>query len=85
MEKPNLPILPAGTSKKFKTGSWKSQRPEIDNEKCIRCQQCVKSCPENSLSLDKEKNEIKFNPDFCKGCGICSEKCPAGAIKMIND
>jgi pyruvate ferredoxin oxidoreductase delta subunit len=85
MEENLLPIMPAGTSKKFKTGSWKFQKPEIDNEKCIRCQQCIKNCPEKSMSFEKEKNEIKFNEDFCKGCGICSEICPSGAIKMTEN
>ena len=81
----NLPIVPVGTSQKFKTGSWKSQKPSIDESKCIRCQICVQICPENSLFLDKEKNKIKFNPDFCKGCGICEVQCPKKAIKMEQD
>jgi len=24
----------------------------------------------------------EFNYDFCKGCGICVEECPCGAIQM---
>jgi len=79
-----MPILPAGTSKKFKTGSWRFQKPEIDNNVCVKCLQCVNVCPDNSLSLNVKKNKIEINEDFCKGCGICANQCPVKAIKMKN-
>ena len=31
---------------------------------------------------DKETNDMVFDYDFCKGCGICANECPADAIEM---
>ncbi|MFQ5911454.1 MAG: 4Fe-4S binding protein [Thermoplasmata archaeon] len=25
-----------------------------------------------------------FDMDYCKGCGICDEVCPADAIEMVR-
>jgi 2-oxoglutarate ferredoxin oxidoreductase subunit delta len=30
----------------------------------------------------KEKFEVEFYRDWCKGCGICAAFCPAGALSM---
>jgi 2-oxoglutarate ferredoxin oxidoreductase subunit delta len=32
----------------------------------------------------KEKFEVEFYRDWCKGCGICAAFCPAGALSL-ND
>jgi 2-oxoglutarate ferredoxin oxidoreductase subunit delta len=32
----------------------------------------------------KEKFEVEFYRDWCKGCGICVAFCPAGALSL-ND
>ncbi len=85
MSKNLLPILPAGTSKDFKTGTWQFQKPEIDTEKCVGCGICEKSCPEKSLSINQATKKAEYNPEFCKGCGLCAEQCPKKAIKMIED
>jgi pyruvate ferredoxin oxidoreductase delta subunit len=26
-----------------------------------------------------------INYSYCKGCGICGEECPKGAIKMVEE
>lgn len=70
-----------GSSKNYKTGSWRSQRPVWDKTKCIQCLVCVNYCPENCIPL-KEDKRIETDFDYCKGCGICAQVCPVKAIIM---
>ncbi len=67
-----------------KTGSWRSEKPIIDHEKCIACGNCEKFCPDMAV---KETEEGKFEIDleYCKGCGICAEECPVKAIIMEEE
>jgi len=71
------------------TGQWRTIRPEIDRTKCLAvkagrpvCFQCWAFCPEGVI-----KREIgsEVNLVYCKGCGICAEVCPAGAITMVPE
>ncbi len=70
-------------STEYKTGSWRSFRPIVDYEKCIKCMQCWVYCPDLAIKWNGE--EINVDYDYCKGCGICSEECPVGAIKMVKE
>ena len=57
---------------------------EIIDEECIKCQNCVHSCPFNAINVlefeDSEKIDIKINEIRCRGCGICTSVCPTNAI-----
>lgn len=75
-------ILESGNSAKFKTGDWKSMKPILDKEKCIKCGQCWLLCPDMTYSQDEEGYFIS-NLNYCKGCGICASICPKGAITMV--
>lgn len=48
---------------------------------CIDCALCWTYCPDGCIIATEEGF---FQPDyeFCKGCGICVEVCPTGAIKI---
>ncbi|MDD3101772.1 MAG: 4Fe-4S binding protein [Patescibacteria group bacterium] len=70
-----------GSSKDYKTGSWRSQVPVWDKKKCIQCLVCVNYCPENCIPL-KEDKRVETDFDYCKGCGICAQVCPVKAIIM---
>lgn len=65
------------------TGSWRTKRPVIDQEKCIYCGFCSLYCPVQCMKA----LETMFAPDlkFCKGCGICAKECPKEAISMISE
>lgn len=73
---------------KNETGSWRSIRPVIDQEKCksrgLKCGLCD-VCPDLSVIIDKESGRVDINYDYCKGCGLCAEACPLKAITMIPE
>ncbi len=58
-------------------------RPEVDNEKCIRCGLCQTFCPEGTALLTERG--VLFDLRYCKGCGICANECPVDAIKMVRE
>ncbi len=55
--------------------------PEIDEEKCTHCGQCVKGCAFNALAQIGEK--ILVFPQLCHGCGNCTYLCPVNAIREL--
>lgn len=67
------------------TGTWRSIRPVVNEDKCIRCYMCWKYCPDMSIIVQKEGDYPTVDLDHCKGCGICSNECPRGAIKMQRE
>ena len=52
--------------------------PDIIEEKCTHCGQCVKGCVFNALAQVGEK--ILVFPQLCHGCGNCTLLCPVEAI-----
>ncbi len=65
------------------TGSWRTQRPVVDEKKCIYCGLCALYCPTQCM-LDRGDHFVP-NLDFCKGCGICARECPRKAISMVSE
>ncbi len=72
-----------------KTGSWRVLRPIIDLKKCIpaktgkkSCFICWVICPDGVVS--KTMPPV-IDYEYCKGCAICAEECPAGAIYMEEE
>ncbi|KYK31087.1 MAG: hypothetical protein AYK23_04195 [Candidatus Proteinoplasmatales archaeon SG8-5] len=80
----DLPLTPITSvpSSANQTGGWKTFRPVLDKEKCIKCHICWKFCPDVSIKA-KEDEFPEFDYDHCKGCGICAYECPKDAIEMI--
>jgi len=52
---------------------------------CFECDNCYGVCPDNAVIKLGAGKGYEFNYDYCKGCGICVEECPCGAIKLINE
>jgi pyruvate ferredoxin oxidoreductase delta subunit len=73
-----------GNSVYYKTGDWKTLRPVVDKEKCIKCGTCWVFCPEYAFEED-EDGYYEPNMEYCKGCGICYRECPAQCIKMEEE
>ena len=49
---------------------------------CFECDNCYGVCPDNAVTKLGPGNRFEFNYDYCKGCGICVQECPCGAIEM---
>jgi 2-oxoacid:acceptor oxidoreductase delta subunit (pyruvate/2-ketoisovalerate family) len=52
---------------------------------CFECDNCFGVCPDNAVIKLGPGKRFAFNYDFCKGCGICAQECPCGAIVMVPE
>jgi len=77
-------VTEAGNGSFRKTGDWRTERPILDKEKCIKCALCWMYCPDGAIRPG-EDGYYEADPYYCKGCGICASICPAGAITMIEE
>jgi len=78
-------IAKPGSSRKNKTGSWRTAvRPKFLQKNCIACRLCVLICPEGCIE-GAEKNTFHCDYDYCKGCGNCAKICPKQDIEMIPE
>jgi len=49
---------------------------------CFECDNCYGVCPDNAVIKLEAGAGYRFDLDYCKGCGICVQECPCGAIEM---
>ena len=77
-------VTEPGSSREYRTGDWRSQKPTYDFTKCIKCGVCQIYCPEGCIQ-QKEDGYFQANMYWCKGCGICSKECPTKVITMVNE
>jgi indolepyruvate ferredoxin oxidoreductase alpha subunit len=56
----------------------KDQPYYIDQEKCIKCDLCLRNtfCP----AIVHDKNRYYIDKNICTGCGLCAYICPVNAI-----
>jgi 2-oxoacid:acceptor oxidoreductase delta subunit (pyruvate/2-ketoisovalerate family) len=68
-----------------RTGGWRTGvKPSVDLSTCVNCLLCWLYCPDSAVVLDGEAF-AGFDYDHCKGCEICAEICPIGAIAMVPE
>jgi pyruvate ferredoxin oxidoreductase delta subunit len=72
------------SARQYRTGDWRSERPEYDYSRCIKCGLCQIYCPEACI---RQNAQGHFEADlyYCKGCGICSRECPTRVITMKEE
>lgn len=65
----------------------------IFNTLCIRCGNCIKSCPTKILHhhidtkglLSFMTPEVRFTSGYClEDCSLCSQVCPSGSISLFS-
>jgi pyruvate formate lyase activating enzyme len=70
---------------------WWCHNPEGQNPKpelvyrknrCIGCGECVKTCPEQAISLKAQ--HIKLNRKNCILCSNCTQVCPSDALSIAG-
>lgn len=68
----------------------------FDPEKCIVCNQCVRICPTDCISLTGKKPDdpnqkgkvidtFDINFEICILCDLCTEVCPTEAVVMTGN
>ncbi|MDX1674610.1 MAG: FAD-dependent oxidoreductase, partial [Longimicrobiales bacterium] len=51
---------------------------------CNDCELCLIFCPDNAIRR-RPGGGFEVDLDYCKGCGLCAEECPRGAIVMTRE
>ncbi|MCL2715769.1 MAG: 4Fe-4S binding protein [Alphaproteobacteria bacterium] len=64
-------------------GDWRSVRPVVDRDKCVKCAVCWIYCPVQCVV--ERAAWFDFDLKRCKGCGICANECPHRAIAMVEE
>lgn len=59
-----------------------SECASVDEERCVLCLTCFRSCPWRAIGIDGEskRKKARINWEQCHLCGICVALCPASAI-----
>jgi 2-oxoacid:acceptor oxidoreductase delta subunit (pyruvate/2-ketoisovalerate family) len=78
-------VVVSGDGERLRTGGWRTGlRPEADVSKCIDCLLCWLYCPDAAIELDGTAF-AGIDYDLCKGCEICVDRCPTGALTMVAE
>jgi Pyruvate/2-oxoacid:ferredoxin oxidoreductase delta subunit len=51
--------------------------------RCTLCDNCLKFCPD--MAVRRAAGGYAIALDYCKGCGLCVQECPTGAIAMHEE
>jgi ferredoxin-type protein NapF len=66
---------------------------KLFNFLCVRCGNCIKSCPTNILTHRADSSdysswmvpEVRFTEGYClENCNLCSRVCPSGSITLFS-
>jgi len=57
--------------------------PEVDEDKCLGCQECLRWCPVKAIEFINGKARV--DKTTCIGCGECTVVCRREAVKILWD
>jgi Pyruvate/2-oxoacid:ferredoxin oxidoreductase delta subunit len=52
---------------------------------CNECELCMLLCPDVAITRGTHGERFHVDMSYCKGCGVCAEECPRGAIVMTRE
>jgi Pyruvate/2-oxoacid:ferredoxin oxidoreductase delta subunit len=52
---------------------------------CFECDNCYGVCPDNAVIKLGPGNRFRFNYDYCKAFGMCTQERPGGPIAMVAE
>ena len=56
----------------------------VNEDRCIGCRQCLKSCFADIYRFDEERKKcVPAYAQECMGCLMCEMDCPANAIEVV--
>ncbi len=76
------PTVPPMAGVAGRTSEWRTSRPELFEDKCTKCMQCILHCPDDCFIINDEGFPV-IEQYYCKGCMICEGVCPHNAIIEI--
>ncbi len=70
-------------SRRGKMEMHSNGKVHLDDDKCIGCGKCVKSCAQEAISIVERKASV--DEDKCAGCGRCIGMCTSDALFAAYD
>lgn len=61
-----------------------SGKVEVDQDLCINCANCYRTCGVNAISFPPPNKKAWIDPDKCVGCGRCIGVCPVDATHAVG-
>lgn len=58
--------------------------PAIEAGRCSGCDACVRVCPHQAITFEREGMAYGLNADSCTGCGLCVNICDWGAVSITE-
>jgi NADPH-dependent glutamate synthase beta subunit-like oxidoreductase len=52
---------------------------------CNMCELCLIFCPDVAIKRHPSGHAFSLSYKYCKGCGVCVEECPRGAMTMTRE
>jgi hypothetical protein len=67
-----------GGSRQAKMEMHSTNKPIMDEDKCVACGACIKYCPESAIAFN-ERGKAQIDYEKCVSCGQCIVSCHYGA------